>query len=171
MDFMELAAARYSVRAFSDRPIEAEKEARILDAGMLAPTAVNRQPQRVYVLKSPEALEKVNQLSPCIYGAPEVLLICYNEEEVWKSPLEVGYNSGEVDAAIVGTHMMLQAWQEGIGSCWVRFFHAEKVRDAFSLPEHIHPVALMPIGYAAAHAEPAPMHALCRPRGEVVQEL
>ena len=55
MDFLQLAADRYSVRSFSDRPIEQEKMERILKAGELAPTAVNFQPQKIYILKSKEA--------------------------------------------------------------------------------------------------------------------
>lgn len=59
MNFMELAKARYSVRKYSDKPIEKEKLDLILEAGRIAPTGHNNQPYRVYVLKSPEALEKV----------------------------------------------------------------------------------------------------------------
>lgn len=58
MDFLELAKARYSVRKFSDKPIEQEKLDKILEAARVAPTAHNYQAYRVYVLQSPEALEK-----------------------------------------------------------------------------------------------------------------
>ena len=63
MDFEKLAAERYSLRKFSDRPVEAEKLAAILEAGRNAPTAHNFQPQRIFVLQSPEALEKVDGVS------------------------------------------------------------------------------------------------------------
>ncbi len=59
MDFLELAKERYSVRKFSDKKVEREKLDAILEAGRCAPTAVNYQPQRVLVLESPEALEKL----------------------------------------------------------------------------------------------------------------
>ena len=58
MEFMKLAAQRYSVRKFSDAPIEPEKLSAVLDAGNIAPTAKNLQPQRIYVLNSAEALER-----------------------------------------------------------------------------------------------------------------
>ena len=58
MDFAKLAAERYSLRKFSDRPVEAEKLAAVLESGRNAPTAHNFQPQRILVLQSPEALEK-----------------------------------------------------------------------------------------------------------------
>ena len=73
MTFLELAAERYSVRKFSDRPVEEEKLNKILEAVRLAPTAVNKQPQRVYVLRSAEAMETARTLSPCLYGASLLL--------------------------------------------------------------------------------------------------
>ena len=64
MDFLELAKERYSVRKFSDKKVEREKLDAILEAGRCAPTAVNYQPQRVLVLESPEALEKLKGCTP-----------------------------------------------------------------------------------------------------------
>ena len=109
MDFLELAADRYSVRSYSDRPIEPEKMERILKAGQLAPTAVNFQPQKIYVLKSPEAIGKIRSLTRFAYDAPVVLLVCADKTKVWRSPSEHGYDTGEMDASIVCTHMMLEA--------------------------------------------------------------
>lgn len=116
MNFMELAADRYSVRSFSDKPVEQEKIDLILKAAQLAPTAVNFQPQMIYVLKSEAALGKINRLCRCIYGAPLVFLICSDERKTWKSQTEPGYSAGEMDCSIVCTHMMLEAWELGVGS-------------------------------------------------------
>ena len=60
MDFNALSAARYSLRKFSAQPVEPEKLALILEAGRNAPTAHNFQPQRIFVLQSPKALEKAD---------------------------------------------------------------------------------------------------------------
>ena len=106
MSFFELAKERFSVRNFSDKAIEEEKLNQIIQAGRVAPTAKNKQPQKIYVLQSKEAIEKVKTLSPCIYDAPTVLLICYDESAVWYNSRRPGYNSGEMDATIVCTHMM-----------------------------------------------------------------
>ena len=59
MSFMELARARYSVRSFRDTPIEEEKLNLILEAGRIAPTACNNQPQKIYVAKSEDARRKL----------------------------------------------------------------------------------------------------------------
>ena len=57
MEFAKLSAERYSLRKFSDRPVEQEKLTQVLEAGRSAPTAHNLQPQRIFVLQSPQALE------------------------------------------------------------------------------------------------------------------
>ena len=172
MRFLELAAKRYSVRSFSDRPIEQEKIDNILKAAQLAPTAVNYQPQMIYVLKSAEAMAKVRSLCRCIYGAPMVFLICSDEMKTWKSQTEPGYSTGEMDCSIVCTHMMLEAWEQGIGSVWVRLFDADAVAKAFELPSYIRPVCLLPVGYAAEGCVPyAPWHDVYRDISEFTKVL
>ena len=171
MDFMELAKARFSVRKFSDKPVEEDKLAKIIEAGMVAPTARNFQPVRIYVMKSAEAVEKMNGLTRCMYGAPLALLICYDEDEMWINPFDGKYNSGEVDASIILTHMMLEAWELGIGSCWVGLFDHDETAKAFDLPANIKPVAMMPLGYAAEGCGPAERHSQMRDTAELVIEL
>lgn len=153
-DFLELAENRYSVRKYSDKPIEQEKLDRILRAGQVAPTAANAQPQRVFVIRSEDALAKIQALTPFHFNAPTVLLICADISRSWKA--KDGHESGPVDAAIATTQMMLEAFDEGIGSCWVRGFDKNMVQEAFELPDHIEPVAMLPIGYPAEGSHPWP---------------
>lgn len=172
MDFLELAAQRYSVRSYSDKPVEQEKIDLILKAAQLAPTAVNYQPQRIYVLKSEVAMSKINRLCRCIYGAPLVFLICSDERLTWKSSAEPGYSTGEMDCSIVCTHMMLEAWELGLGSVWVRLFDANAVAKAFELPSHIKPICLLPVGYASEDSVPyAPWHDVYRKISEFTEVL
>lgn len=170
--FLELARARWSVRSFSPAPIEEEKLHRILQAGQVAPTAVNYQPQKIYVLQSGEALRKIRNITKSTYNAPVVLLVCYDERLCWKSHFVEGYDTGEMDASIVCTHMMLQAWELGIGSCWVMLFDPNEVKRIFELPDYIHPVCLLPIGYPSATAKPyRPWHDVFRPLSETVERV
>jgi nitroreductase len=156
-DFLELAKNRYSLRKFSSAPVEEDKIAKILDAGRIAPTAHNNQPQRFKVITSEEELAKVDECTRCRYGSPAVLLVCYDKNVVWERQFD-GANSGDVDASIVTTHMMMEAEELGLHSCWVMYFHPAKTIEVFALPEHIVPVAFLPIGYAAEGGEPSPMH-------------
>ena len=88
MTFLELSEERYSVRSYSDRPIEQEKINKILRAAQLAPTAVNYQPQKIYILKSQQAIQKIRSICSSAYDAPVVLLVCIDETLVWKHPRE-----------------------------------------------------------------------------------
>jgi len=158
MHLCELAAARYSVRKFQAKPVEPEKLDAILECARLAPTARNNQPQRVKVLTAPDDLAKVDQCTPCRFGAPAVLMVCCDTAAAWKRPFD-GATSAEVDAAIVTTYLMLAAWEQGLGSCWVMHFDPAKAREAFALPDNLMPVALLPIGCAAEDAAPSERHA------------
>lgn len=155
--FLELAKERYSVRSFSKREIEAGLLAEVLEAGRVAPTAHNDQPQRIKVLTDAEDLAKVDECTPCRFGAPAALLVCYDRSVCWKRKFD-GATSGEVDASIVTTHMMLAAHDLGLGACWVMYFDPAKTAKAFSLPENIVPVAFLPMGYPAGDAMPADRH-------------
>ena len=167
MDFLKLAKERYSVRKFSEKPVEPEVLAKILRAGHLAPTACNRQPQRIAVVSSPEGLEKLRRCTGSHFNAPAALLVCHDKNECWKREYD-GASSGDIDAAIVTTHMMLAAWALGVGTTWVMHFIPEAVREEFSVPENLEPTALLVMGYPAPDAAPYPGHLERRPIEEII---
>lgn len=172
MDFLEFARKRYSVRSYSHRPVEQEKIDKILQAAMIAPTAVNYQPQKIYVLKSDDALRKIRRITKSTYDAPLVFLVCADTDRSWHSPFAAGYDSGEMGASIVCTHMMLEAEDLGLGAVWVLLFDPEEVRAAFHLPEHIKPVCLLPVGYPSEDAQPyRPWHDVFREMDDIAVEL
>ena len=171
MGFMELAKARFSVRKFADKPVEQEKLDLLLEAGNIAPTAKNQQPQRIYVIRSKEALEKLAEYTPCIYGAATVLLFTFNKGEAFTYPGQDVLNSGAEDASIVATHIMLQAKELGVDSCWVNFFEPAKVCELFALPAEEVPVLLMPLGYPKEGAGPLTKHTQRKPLADTVKYL
>lgn len=157
MDLIELLKERYSVRQFSDKEVENEKLDLILEAGRLAPTAVNFQPQRILVIKSNEALEKLKECTRYHFNAPLAILVCYDNSISWKRAYD-NKDMGEVDASIVTTQMMLEITNLGLGTTWVGHFDPSAVRSEFNLPENIIPVALLPVGYPAEDTAPNPRH-------------
>lgn len=167
MDFLKLAAERYSVRKFAERAVPAEAIRQILKAGHLAPTACNRQPQRILVIQSEAGISRLRKCTVCHFNAPAALLVCFDKNECWKRSYD-GKSSGDIDASIVAAHMMLEAWALGIGTTWVMHFDPEAVRDEFSVPDNLEPTALLVMGYPAPDAEPAPGHAEFRPLEELV---
>ena len=170
MTFSELVKARYSVRKFSDKPIEPEKLNAVLEAARLAPTAKNLQPVHVYVVASPQGMEKMRTLTPCHYDAPVVLIFAKNTQEEWHHPQE-NLTSGSEDVAIAATHAMLAATDQGLGTCWVKFFVPQDVSHAYNLPAHLVPVALLPIGYAADDCVPADRHTQRKERNDFISYL
>jgi len=156
-DFLSLARERFSVRLFKNEPVEQEAIDRILLACQLAPTGCNNQPQRVFVIQSEEALEKLRRCTKCHFGAPLAMLVACDMTQSWKRRYD-GADSGWVDASIAATHMMLAAHEAGVGSCWVMHFDPEAMRSEFELPENIVPVALLVMGYPSENAKANPLH-------------
>lgn len=170
MTFLDLATERFSVRKFDGKPVEEDKTQKILQAGKVAPTAVNFQPQKLYVVKSRQAMDRLAAIRP-MFGAPMAIIVCYDENLSWKNSRDGGHDSGEVDAAIITTHMMLQAWEMGIGSCWIGAFSPTDVAKEFGIPENEHPVAILPLGYPADDCRPSERHLAYRELSEFVKEL
>ena len=170
MSFYDLAKNRFSVRKFKNQHLSQEKIDKILEYGNLAPTGCNFQPQKIYVLNSDSAMEKLKPCTRCHFDAPCAMLVCYDKNQCWTRKYD-GNQSGIIDASIVCTHLMLGAWEEGIGSCWVMHFDPFKIREAFSIPENIEPVALLVMGEPADGVLPLDLHEKCKPISETVEYL
>lgn len=166
MNFLKLAADRYSVRRFTDKAIDQDDINRILKAGYLAPTACNRQPQRILVINR-EGISKLRKCTECHFGAPAAMLICYDKNECWQRDYD-GKTSGDIDASIVTTHMMLEAFTLGVGTTWVMHYIPEAVREEFTIPDNIEPVSLLVMGYPAEDSKPFPGHSEFKPMEDIV---
>ena len=174
MTFMELARRRFSERHFDARPVEEEKLRLILEAGRIAPTACNNQPQRIYVIKSAQALEKARSTGASLSGCPLVLLVCYDRDAVWKNPGDRCYelyNAGEQDASIVAASMMFEAEDLGVHSLWIRGFDSRSVIDTFALPANHIPVMMLALGYPGEGSHPAHLHCKRKALEETMIEL
>lgn len=170
MDFLEIARSRYSCKKFDSRQIEKEQLNTILEAGRLAPTAKNLQEQRVYVVQSAEGLSKIDTLTPCRYGAPTVIIMAFDKNNVFTYPGQK-YDSGIEDATIVATHMLLAAKSAGVESCWVNFFDPDKAAEAFQLPENEEILMFLCLGFAAEGSGPLANHSSRKPLEETVTFL
>lgn len=170
MEFTQLITERYSCKKYESRQVEPEALQAILEAGRVAPTAVNYQEQHIYVVQSPEKLAVIDAECPCRYGAPTVLVVAYNKNNVFTYP-GGRINSGAEDATIVATHMILAAKNAGVDSCWLNYFDPDKLAKALGLPENEEIVMLMDLGYGTSEAAPLPMHFSCKELSETVSYL
>ncbi len=167
-DFFSLAQdQRYSVRTYDMRPVEQEDLDAVLRAGQIAPTAANRQPQRILVINTREGMVKLAQCTRYVFGAPAALVVCYDRSSVWVRNFD-DKDSGDVDASIVATHMMLEAAERGLGTCWVGHFDPVKLRELFNIPATFEPVAILDLGYPGDDAQPNPLHSRRKELAETV---
>lgn len=153
--FMGIARDRYSCRAFKGISVSEDQINHILEAARLAPSAANKQPVHVWVVKSPEGLEKLKGATDYTYGAPVVFMVGAKADDAWVRKYD-GKNGAEIDAAIVGTHIMLEASALGLGNVWVGSFDPAKIKADFPQTEGYEVVALFPVGHPAG--EPGPNH-------------
>lgn len=145
MSFLELAKRRYSVRSYEERAVEREKLMQVLEAGRVAPTAANGQPQKLLVIESKEGLEKLEKGAKR-FGAPCAIIVCGDKEKVWVRNYD-GHNTIEVDASIVTDHMMLAATDLGLATLWMTWFDPAVIRKEFDLPDNLVPVNILLVGY------------------------
>ena len=167
MEFQQVLNARFSVREFQAKPVEDEKINEILKAAQIAPTAKNSQPQKIYVVKSDEAMEKFRQCTKCHFDAPMGFIICYDDDQSFKG--RDGREFGVLDASIVTTYMMLKATELGLGTTWVGLFDAQKTKQLFNMPDNIVPLAYLPVGYPKEGCQPNPRHFDKKPLADTVE--
>lgn len=170
MTFRETISERYSCKRYDPRQITKAQLDAILEAGRLAPTAKNLQEQHIYVAQSEEALTKIDACTPCRYGAPTVLVVAFDKNNVYTYP-EGNRQSGVEDAAIVATHLMLGAKAEGVDSCWLNCVEIDKLHKMLGLPENEEILMLLDLGYAAEGAGPLPNHSSRKPLSETVSYI
>jgi len=166
MDFKTLTERRYSVRSYSGEPVSEEQLNYILECARLAPSAVNLQPWKFYVMTSQE--DRV------------LLQKCYKREWLSEAPLYIlctvqhdtewvrgdGKRHGDIDIAIAAEHICLAAAEQGLGSCWVCNFNAALCQQLFDIPENESPLVIIPIGKPSG--EHAPSAKKRKPLSEIV---
>ncbi len=133
-DFETVIRNRTATRKFKDQKIEEEK---------------------IYVATSEEALRKIDEISPCRYGAKTVLIVCSDKKVAWTKENDSTY---EMDACIVATHLMLEATHIGIDNIWTEMFDKEELKEEFELEDNIEPIYLIPLGYVADDYTGNPLH-------------
>jgi nitroreductase len=148
MKFSELIMKRSSVRKFRNQPVEKRKLEKVLEAARMAPSAVNYQPWHFVVVQDPQNLEKIRKTYPRDWfkTAPVVIMACADHSQSWKRGVD-GKDFADIDVAIAIDHLMLQAAEMELGTCWVCNFDTQRCAESFKFPGYVTPVALIPIGY------------------------
>ncbi|MDA3812743.1 MAG: nitroreductase family protein [Candidatus Cloacimonetes bacterium] len=140
---------RYSVRKFQDKVIEHEKMDVLLKAAQLAPSAKNTLPCKFVVIRNEEKRKKLTDIckgQKFVSQAPITIAICANNIDY---TMTCGQKAYTIDAAIAAEHIVLQATEMGLGTCWIGAFFHDKMAELINLPKDYKIVALLPIGYPA----------------------
>ncbi len=155
MNFKELAQRRHSVRSYQSTPVEKEKLIQVVEAALLAPSAVNFQPWKFVIVNDPSLLAK---LQSCYHrewfkSAPVCIVAIGDHDKGWHRPTD-GKDYTDIDVAIAIDHLMLAATEIGLGTCWICHFNAEKCAEIFQLSSNYEVIAMIPIGYPESEAAP-----------------
>ena len=169
-NFLNLCASRFSVREYSQKPIEPEKINALLKVAQLSPTAANKQPQKIYVITKDEDKKKLTTVTKYTFNAPMFFLVCSDKNQAWKHRTEE-LHSTEIDGSIVATNIILEAHDLGLGSVFVRSFKTQEIKKLFNIPENMIPVALLPLGYPKEGTKPSETHYQRKDIKDIVEYL
>jgi nitroreductase len=160
---------RFSVRKYLDKPLEDEKLQMILEAARLAPSASNFQPWHFYVVKDKGRIKGLSNDMPLgsrvvinsfIAQAPIVIVATAGPINLLHKVLSYIVNKRwyYLDVAIALEHMVLTAWDLGIGSCWIGWFDEKKVKGLLDIPQDQEVIAMLTLGYPKEGRLPFPKH-------------
>lgn len=170
MDLLKLLQDRYSTRRFNtDKKVPQEYVNQILEAARVAPTAHNAQPFHLYVLEGESATNLLEKVTNYNYRTPLAIVLTVKREESWKR--DDGYDGADIDAGIVGTHIMLEAHALGLGCCWIAALDATLTKELLHLPEGEEVVTIFEIGYKREDDRPSRLHTTRKSIEELVTEV
>ena len=171
MTFLELAKKRYSVRKYSDLPVEEEKLQYILECGRVAPSAANYQPWKIYVVRDGDVRKKLDTTysREWFVQAPVVLVFCGDHSSGWKRG--DGKDHTDIDVSIIIDHITLAAAEQDLGTCWICNFDAVRCAELLQLPSNLEPIAYLSLGYQAKVPEDKARHLNRKELSEIVQYI
>lgn len=167
MDFLNLVKERYSCRMLTDRAVEQEKIDKIIECANLAPTGVNKQPFKLWLMQSEEAVENIKKVTTYTFGANLFFVVGGNPSEAWVRSFD-NRNISDIDASIVATHIMLAIHDLGLATTWVGKFDAPQLKTIYPEMSGFDLIAIFPIGYPSENAAPGPRHFQRKKADEIV---
>ncbi len=147
MGVFNAISQRSSVRAFKTTDVEEDKLKKILETARLSPSASNRQDWKFIVVKDKETRKKLVKAAfgqSFIGEAPVVIVACGTDS---KAIMACGQPAHTVNVSIACAYMILQAYELGLGTCWIGAFKEDETKKILNIPEHVRVVAMIPLGY------------------------
>ena len=157
MEFLDVIKKRYSVRGYLDKEVEKEKIEYVLNAATIAPTGVNAQPFKVFVIDAKKYKQELSEIyaAKWFVEAPYVIAVVALRDKAWTRPWD-GKNIADIDATIVMDHIILAATDVGLGTCYIGAFKKNKAYEFLNLDENEEAVLFTPLGYPNAEPRDTP---------------
>lgn len=159
MSLLDTIRSRRSVRDFKDESIPGDVVDALIEAIRWAPSAGNLQSRKFFFVFDEG---KRKQLAKAALGqnfvarAPLVVVGCL-DRRIASRYGDRGVNLYAIqDVAASVMSMMLMARELGLGTCWVGAFNEFDVVEVLDLPDHLRPVAIIPVGYPSTVPRPTP---------------
>lgn len=155
--FQKIVQERRSIRRYTEKPVERDKILVCLEAARLAPSADNSQPWRFLVLDDPylkqrfcdEVFSGIYSVSKFAKKAPVLIVILAQlniiAHRVGKQIQNIQFHL--LDIGISGEHIVLQAEEFGLGTCWIGWFNTRRARKVLKIPREYKIVSLLSMGY------------------------
>jgi nitroreductase len=157
-EMLELINRRQSDRKYSNKPVEADKLERIIEAGRMAPSACNAQPWKFIVATDHELIEELAEAASAkllgmntFVGQAKVLVIIVREQPNITSKLGGKVKNKDyshIDIGIAAENICLQAMAEGIGSCIIGWFNENRLRKILGIPSSKRVELIITLGYS-----------------------
>ncbi len=138
---------RKSIRRYKADSVSEADLKKVLEAGILAPTAKNMQEFKIIAVTDPSINKKMRKAcgGQNMIGQAPVSLVMLSRG---KRMMPIGQEAGIIDTSIVLSFMMLQATELGLSTCWLGNVNADKLREVLEIPEEYEIIAVTPLGYA-----------------------
>ena len=156
MDVLSAIQGRRSIRQYSARLVEDEKLGKVLEAARLAPSASNRQSWKFVVVRDDATRAKLAEAAgrqAFVGQAPVIIVACGTDPE---GVMMCGQHRYTIDLSIATAYMVLEAHEQGLGTCWLGSFDEKKIKEILNIPEGVRVVAVTPLGYPAEEPAPRP---------------
>ncbi len=154
MDVLSAIRERRSIRSYADSPVEPEKLEKVLEAARLAPSASNRQNWKFVVVQDKATIARLVEAcngQAFVGQAPVFIAACATAPG---SVMSCGQPRDTVDLSIATAYLILEAYEQGLGTCWLGSFNETKVKQLLAIPDLVRVVAVTPLGYAAVRPKP-----------------
>ncbi|NSW92943.1 MAG: nitroreductase family protein [Firmicutes bacterium] len=164
MDVLSAIQGRRSVRNYSSKEVEKEKLNKVLEAARLSPSASNNQGWKFIVVRNEETRKKLTEAAggqKFVGQAPVVIVACGTDPE---RVMKCGQHRYTVDLSIAVAYMILEAYEQGLGTCWIGHFDEGAVKKILDIPDTVRVVAMTPLGYPAESPAPRPR----KPLSEII---